>query len=51
MLGFRTRIRIHQNENLANLKLVLWILIRIQEPPGSGSVFGILIRIHTCKYM
>ena len=24
--------------------------IRIQKPSGSGSVFGIRIRIHTCKY-
>ena len=24
--------------------------IRIQELPGFGSVFGILIKIHTCKY-
>ena len=28
----------------------LWIRIRIQELYGSRSVFGIRIRIHTCKY-
>ena len=28
---------------------VFWIRIRIQEPSGSESVFGVRIRIHTCK--
>ena len=30
-------------------KVMLWIRIRIQELRGSGSVFPIGIRIHTCK--
>ena len=34
----------------SQLSSVLWIRICIQELSGSGSLFRIRIRIHTCKY-
>ena len=48
-LSYFYKVKYDPKHNVT-VQSVLWIRICIQELLGSGSIFGIRIRIHTCKY-